>query len=66
MSLITVLIAFLIWPFLDFFTTTNDIPKDSVKYVCSSPITDGMSSSRVLKLVFIVALGIFKIGTIPV
>ena len=39
-SLITVSIALLAWSFCIFLTSTNHFPEDSVKYMCSSPITD--------------------------
>ena len=65
-SLITVSIALLVWYFCIFLTSTNRFPEDSVKYVGSSPITHGISRSRVLIPAFIVDSGILKMGTIPV
>ena len=53
-SLITVSIALDVWSFYVFLTSTNHFPEDSVKYVFSSLITDGISRSRVFIPVFIV------------
>ena len=65
-SLITVSIALLVWSFGDFFTTTNHFSEASVKYVGSSPITVGISSSHVLIPAFIDASGMLKMRTMPV
>ena len=65
-SLITLSIALLVLSFCAFFTNTGHFPDDSVKYVGSMPIIDGMSSSRSLIPLFIETSGIMKMGTIPV
>ena len=49
-----------------FFTTTNHFPENSVKYMGSNPIKEGMLRRRILSPEFIIVVGMLRMGTISV
>ena len=51
--------------FCDFFTTINHLPEDSVRYVGSTPTTEGIARRQVLINELIVVSGTLRIGTVP-
>ena len=69
-SLIKMSITLLAWYFCIFLTNTSHLPEDSVEYVGSIPITDGMVSRYFLIPLFVPAFiessVMLKIVTIPV
>ena len=52
--------------FWDFLTSSNHFPDFSVKYVGSSPMTEGIAMRFSLRPEFMISGWMFMIGTIPV